>query len=227
MFFIFPGNSRLSAALSLGGSLLLLLSGNYGLEMPLALRQTIHAAHATFARMWPVIETASFALLVVTVLLLSGDWWVGEALGRDMRRDVWSWIRRRFQFQDPEVFHHQMQAARMARLHALPLVPWRPATAMSSADLRARLRLLGTKTGLSAGHLDVIERSELVAAYEEAAESSCVICQDDYKEGDVLRELKCGTAVPHLFHVECIDRWLITCATKQRELSCPLCNTRV
>ena len=55
----------------------------------------------------------------------------------------------------------------------------------------------------------------------------CVICQDDYMEGDVLRELKCGTAVPHLFHVECIDRWLITCATKQRELSCPLCNTRV
>ena len=43
----------------------------------------------------------------------------------------------------------------------------------------------------------------------------------------MLRELKCGTAVPHLFHVECIDRWLITCATKQRELSCPLCNTRV
>ena len=72
-----------------------------------------------------------------------------------------------------------------------------------------------------------IEQAELVAAYEEAAESSCVICQDDYKEGDVLRELKCGTAVPHLFHVECIDRWLITCATKQRELSCPLCNTRV
>ena len=90
MFFIFLGNSRLSAALSLGGSLLFLLNGNYGLELPLALRQTMHAAQSTFARMWPVIETASFALLVVTVLLLSGDWWVGEALGRDMRRDVWS-----------------------------------------------------------------------------------------------------------------------------------------
>ena len=84
MFFIFLGNSRLSAALSLGGSLLFLLNGNYGLELPLALRQTIHAAQSTFTRMWPVIETASFALLVVTVLLLSGDWWVGEALGRDM-----------------------------------------------------------------------------------------------------------------------------------------------
>ena len=82
MFFIFLGNSRLSAALSIGGSLLFLLNGNYGLELPRALQQTMHAAHSTFARMWPVIETASFALLVVTVLLLSGDWWVGEALGR-------------------------------------------------------------------------------------------------------------------------------------------------
>ena len=88
MFFIFLGNSRLSAALSIGGSLLFLLNGNYGLELPRALQQTMHAAHSTFARMWPVIETASFALLVVTVLLLSGDWWVGEALGLVERGEV-------------------------------------------------------------------------------------------------------------------------------------------
>ncbi|WOL08931.1 RING-H2 finger protein ATL70-like [Canna indica] len=49
-----------------------------------------------------------------------------------------------------------------------------------------------------------------------AAASCCSICLSDYKEADVLRALpECG----HLFHLNCVDRWLRSHPT------CPLCRT--
>ena len=45
--------------------------------------------------------------------------------------------------------------------------------------------------------------------------SCCSICLADYKDTDVLRFLpSCG----HLFHVECVDSWLLLHAT------CPVCR---
>ncbi|XP_027368586.1 NEP1-interacting protein-like 1 [Abrus precatorius] len=48
--------------------------------------------------------------------------------------------------------------------------------------------------------------------------SCCSICFQDFEEGELVRILpKCG----HLFHLECIDKWLV------QQGSCPMCRTYV
>jgi hypothetical protein len=42
----------------------------------------------------------------------------------------------------------------------------------------------------------------------------CIICQDTIQSNEIVRELKCK----HMYHIECVDKWLCTCAR------CPLCN---
>ena len=44
---------------------------------------------------------------------------------------------------------------------------------------------------------------------------TCALCLDEYKDGDLLRELGCS----HLFHADCVDEWLLTGKSK-----CPICN---
>eukprot|EP01118_Nematostelium_gracile_P019335 TRINITY_DN8935_c0_g1_i1.p1 TRINITY_DN8935_c0_g1~~TRINITY_DN8935_c0_g1_i1.p1 ORF type:complete len:285 (+),score=62.36 TRINITY_DN8935_c0_g1_i1:58-912(+) len=46
-------------------------------------------------------------------------------------------------------------------------------------------------------------------------ESSCIICQQDYTDGEKLRTLRCF----HAFHQECIDTWL------KNKTTCPVCFT--
>ncbi|KAM7277866.1 hypothetical protein ACFE04_005000 [Oxalis oulophora] len=49
-------------------------------------------------------------------------------------------------------------------------------------------------------------------------EHCCSICLQDMKDGEIGRELpSCG----HVFHLECLDKWLI------RNASCPLCRVSV
>lgn len=50
-----------------------------------------------------------------------------------------------------------------------------------------------------------------------AEQSSCVICMETFVEGDEIRRLPCL----HIFHKDCIDRWL------GRVGSCPVCKHRV
>ncbi|XP_020115149.1 RING-H2 finger protein ATL66-like isoform X1 [Ananas comosus] len=50
-------------------------------------------------------------------------------------------------------------------------------------------------------------------------ESTCAVCLGQYNEGEEIRTMpRCG----HVFHRECIDRWLI-----RRSSFCPVCRGRV
>ena len=95
-------------------------------------------------------------------------------------------------------------------------------------QLQAMLRIRkGSSSGDDEGN-KFVERHELQDAVKACrTNESCCICFEDYTEGDALRVLpNCH----HDFHLECIDQWAYTFATRQRsrsskEPSCPLCKT--
>lgn len=45
----------------------------------------------------------------------------------------------------------------------------------------------------------------------------CVVCMEDMKVGEEVRRLQCM----HMFHADCVDKWLHT--NKQ----CPICRTDI
>jgi len=51
------------------------------------------------------------------------------------------------------------------------------------------------------------------------SEMTCAICIDDFKDDDTVRQLRCH--VKHVFHKDCIDRWL------QEDGHCPICKRTV
>ena len=52
---------------------------------------------------------------------------------------------------------------------------------------------------------------------QDDSENMCVICRDDFADGDVLIKLPCN----HLFHKPCIAHWL------EEKPRCPMCNAHV
>ncbi|KAK9276915.1 hypothetical protein L1049_006453 [Liquidambar formosana] len=56
-------------------------------------------------------------------------------------------------------------------------------------------------------------RYERTLGFEEAVE--CAVCLCKIEEGEEMRELRCD----HLFHRDCLDRWL-----GHRHATCPLCR---
>lgn len=51
----------------------------------------------------------------------------------------------------------------------------------------------------------------------------CVICLVEFKQGDEITELKCN----HIFHTDCIARWITTPQTNKKNKNCPFCNTNL
>ena len=51
-------------------------------------------------------------------------------------------------------------------------------------------------------------------------EVTCVICSDEYMEGDMLARLECE----HTFHQQCIDLWAATQTESGRTPGCPCCR---
>jgi hypothetical protein len=53
---------------------------------------------------------------------------------------------------------------------------------------------------------------------ETVSENVCVICIDDYKSDNLIREIK---TCKHSFHVKCIDKWF------EENHSCPECRINI
>eukprot|EP00928_Gymnodinium_smaydae_P086365 TRINITY_DN7041_c0_g2_i1.p1 TRINITY_DN7041_c0_g2~~TRINITY_DN7041_c0_g2_i1.p1 ORF type:complete len:350 (+),score=39.13 TRINITY_DN7041_c0_g2_i1:55-1104(+) len=59
--------------------------------------------------------------------------------------------------------------------------------------------------------------AEDIVGFASSEQSTCTICMEEYKAGDVQKTLPCI----HRFHAACIDPWL------QRQGECPVCKHRV
>ena len=49
-------------------------------------------------------------------------------------------------------------------------------------------------------------------------EKACSICLDEFEQNSTIRKITCG----HLFHVECIDKWLT-----ENSYKCPVCRSEI
>ncbi|GAB4814091.1 hypothetical protein N2152v2_001137 [Parachlorella kessleri] len=98
---------------------------------------------------------------------------------------------------------------------------------LSGGELKELLRKLGAlKAGAGPAAAAPLEKRELIDLLQSGANSSstsCPICVEDYASGDVLRALPCG----HRFHLECIDKWLLSSTDYSRPPACPMCNAEV
>eukprot|EP01026_Neomeris_dumetosa_P046221 TRINITY_DN39321_c0_g1_i10.p1 TRINITY_DN39321_c0_g1~~TRINITY_DN39321_c0_g1_i10.p1 ORF type:complete len:278 (-),score=7.33 TRINITY_DN39321_c0_g1_i10:677-1510(-) len=91
---------------------------------------------------------------------------------------------------------------------------------MSVHQLKEYMKGLGMKCH------GLLEKGELVASIIEkggSTWSTCSICFDDYQSGDALRRLPCQ----HTYHIECIDKWLLSSTDLSRPPACPFCNTEI
>lgn len=49
-------------------------------------------------------------------------------------------------------------------------------------------------------------------------QTECAVCLSEFEEDEEIRKLKCK----HIFHKDCLDRWLQHCSA-----TCPLCRNKV
>lgn len=88
--------------------------------------------------------------------------------------------------------------------------------AFMSYVLSLKNRVSGDAYFLRRGPVFPLDGGKLKAASD--GEGDCCVCLSRLKEEDVMRRLPCG----HLFHRECVDRWLAMCRR-----TCPLCRLSV
>lgn len=107
-----------------------------------------------------------------------------------------------------------------AAIRALPLQPYYSRSelaAMPVQELKAKAREMQVDLAGAFEKQDLVNRlSELGGS----SGGSCSVCFEDYECGDMLRVMPCG----HRFHVECVDKWLITSTSLSRGPACPNCN---
>ncbi|CAH8390193.1 unnamed protein product [Eruca vesicaria subsp. sativa] len=74
------------------------------------------------------------------------------------------------------------------------------------------------KRGLNPTLIASLPTFTVGAVSEETAATECAVCLSVLEEQDTARELP---SCKHVFHVDCVDKWLTTCST------CPVCRTEV
>ncbi|CAE7481982.1 RNF165 [Symbiodinium sp. CCMP2456] len=104
----------------------------------------------------------------------------------------------------------RLAAAPMQSLDDLPIIPnFLASTFSTSAESSASASVVAATTRLLA--------EVPVFNSEKKCEEPCVVCRDEITVGQECRRLPCM----HVFHKECIDRWIAVKAT------CPLCNLKL
>lgn len=114
----------------------------------------------------------------------------------------------------------------VAVVQSMPIEEFLPEEKMSADCSVSKLKQMMETRGKSLGK-GCLERQDLVRSVMECRKYSdtCCICYEEFREGDLLRVLpECH----HEFHVECLDQWAYTFASRakrKRDPSCPLCKT--
>lgn len=104
-------------------------------------------------------------------------------------------------------------------IHALPIATYHTREELEALSVAALQELIRTE-GLTGAYLEKPELVNALLARCNSSATSCIVCQEEYGKGDVLRVLPCG----HVFHLECVDRWFLSRTDYSRPLVCPLCN---
>jgi len=97
--------------------------------------------------------------------------------------------------------------------------------AQHEANMNAKLQVFTLeKSVVKSFPTRVYSKQDKISAIFEGPESSklangspenCSICLEEYSDREILRELPCS----HLYHMECVDKWLTT-----KSSNCPLCK---
>jgi hypothetical protein len=106
----------------------------------------------------------------------------------------------------------------VSAIRRCPVEEWTP-PAQLGAKSAGELKRLLLKRGVDCSRC-VTKRDLLdLVSSDTSSSQSCCICLEDYADGDVCRVLACG----HLFHLECVDRWLYSALDTRKKVACPLC----
>ncbi|KAH7861679.1 hypothetical protein Vadar_029238 [Vaccinium darrowii] len=97
---------------------------------------------------------------------------------------------------------------------------WQTSTLEASFNESLDIFEINGGRGLSQDYIKKLPQYKFITNSRNRAgnAASCIICLEDFKNGDMIRGLpSCG----HSFHLRCIDEWLITLG------SCPVCRKDV
>jgi len=195
-------------------------------------------SYPVYSIFWAAVVVVSVGIILVNdrvrTMLGLGPMGDDEASQRDQRRGHPS-----SGFEDSRT-----RASIVSRIRALPLEPFyskEDLEKMSVSQLKRRASEIDSRRGRSSIHNNnkisiaslydsshILEKSELVQAILDvdcldSSASTCIICCEDYQNGDMLRILACN----HKFHVECVDGWFLSdsnhSGTRQTTI-CPICK---
>ena len=91
-------------------------------------------------------------------------------------------------------------------------------SSLSSKELKKRLKNRDVDTSYCVERKELLD---LLCKHSRGTSENCIICFEDYEEGDAMRVL---SACKHTYHIECIDRWAFA---KKSQAKCPMCNTPI
>ena len=104
----------------------------------------------------------------------------------------------------------------LQRLATLPVERYVPINVLDDTQVKAKLERAGFSRRDGAA---TPSRAELEAAYDDAF-GACTVCFAQFEAGDECVRLLCG----HVFHRDCVVRWVNTRTESGRVPTCPQCT---